>query len=974
MGASIRSGGITYVGVSDQIQSSFNLTHKQLNIFQRTFNSNDLNPVTGVLTCINHYFVTGEEITCSTDNPNNKIGIAATVISGVTTDVLPNTVYIIKNSDSRIRFASTAENALKYNPIHLGITTIPANVTYTITSKKQNTKALVSIDNVIQAPISITSKTTTLNGNINDSTSELIMVDTTQFRNGDIISIDNEIMKISSIEMGGSATTAVSRGFLGTTKSSHSNGATIRKLYGNYNIVGNKIHFVSAPCGVTTDASGYDSRSTFSGRVFLRSGIEDEANQTYDTNYVFDDISDQFINVATEYTLKSNLSDITNIADNGAIVLIKENAQTPSRVGVASTEADYELEETISTTKILFTGSKSQHPYDINASTIPVGGRIVSYGSTGGIGYQPLVAAGATAIILAGSISTISIGGTGSGYRTDANVRVLNDSGETDIIGIVSTSNGHVVGLLTITNPGSGYTTPPQIIIDNPIGYYDIPLKYSSISTVGVGTSATVDLYVDPSGKIKTFEINKNGYGYQPGEILTVGIPTNSSMAFSEFRIDVQEVQTDSFSSWTFGELELLDPFDRYFNGRRKSFQLRKDGVAKSIRAKSSSNIDPQATLLIFINNVLQVPGESYTFTGGSIVTFNEAPIGKDDTIPGSGSTSRVLFYRGTKDIDVIDVDILEEIEPGDYVQVSDDTLALTEDKRTVTEIESTDSLLTNPYPGPGLSLDLTYKRPVEVCKSTMDKFIDGKEANKDRIWYEPVINPTTNIIQSVGIGTTAEIYVESVKTFFDNKKENFTGMKPLTIEVIDQESIKVEKLIAASYQGDFGTIVGIATTTVSPGYETITFDLTIPQDSFLRQIAITNPIVTAPQIQENYYFVITNSNIGNGTKSLRQDGSTISIGTSYVDNVYRAVSVGLGTTSSIIKVTVRVEDYNGLDSQITNPPFPNYFGNYSWGRIYTIKRRNPKDFDFYPTGITGIQTSAIIRRFYPLKYRNYVT
>ena len=36
------------------------------------------------------------------------------------------------------------------------------------------------------------------------------------------------------------------------------------------------------------------------------------------------------------------------------------------------------------------------------------------------------------------------------------------------------------------------------------------------------------------------------------------------------------------------------------------------------------SLIDVQATLLIFINDVLQVPGEAYLFPGGSTIRFTE--------------------------------------------------------------------------------------------------------------------------------------------------------------------------------------------------------------------------------------------------------------------------------------------------------------------------------------------------------------
>jgi hypothetical protein len=1002
MGAAIRSGGIQYVGISDQIKQTFQLTHKGYNIFQREFTSSGVDTSTGIITSINHFFVSGEELVCS---GSDQIEIEPTVILGISTNKLPNTVYAIKVSNSGLKLASTAENALKYNPEYLQISSIPVGVAYTLTSKKQNTKSLISIDNVIQSPITKTSFTTTLNGSINGSVSELVLSDVTNFKSGDIIKIDDEIIRIISIKIGNSSTSSVARGALGTTKQSHLSGATVTKLSGNYNIVGNNINFSAAPIGIGTEEFGISDKSTFSGRVFLRSGEEEGTNETYNKNYVFDDISDQFINISNDYTLKVDGSDVDGVSDNGALVLIKQNAQTPRRLGNVNINGDYYLEESLPETKLNFTGDISQHPNDISASSIPIGGKIISCASTEGSGYQPLVSAGGTAFIVSGSISSVSIGNSGSGYRSGpVNVGIVTTTGEITIIGSVSVLDGHIQSPVSITNPGSGFTTPPQIIIDRPIGYYNIPLVYSSISSVGIGTSATVDLYVDQEGNIKNFEISNTGYGYQVGEILTVGIPTDSTVPFSEFRLTIQEVDYDEFSSWTFGELELFDPIDNYFNGVRKKFRLRKNGIIKSVIPRRGSNIDPAATLLVFINNILQVPGESYTFNGGSAITFVDAP--------SDGDTSRIIFYRGTKDIDIEDIDILEEIEPGDYVQVSDDELALTEDDRLVTEIQSVDSILTNPYPGPGLSLDTTYQRPVEVCKSREDKFINGISVTKDRIWYEPIINPISNIIQSVGIGTTAEIYVESVKTFFDNKKENYSGKKLLTLQLIDQELTNVETFIGFDYKGDFGEIAGISTDIVSPGYNTLTFDLIIPYDSYLRDSTINTSSITQSQIQENYYFVVTNSNVGYGITSLRDDGSIVSTGSSFIDNVYRVISKedvtfnitttitvnteeeyssptvidstgtliidddGIVTISGydVVKVTVRVDDFNNIDQDLLNPPNSNYFGNYSWGRIYTRKRKYPKSFDWYPNGLVGIETSPILRRLNPLRYYDYTS
>ena len=44
--------------------------------------------------------------------------------------------------------------------------------------------------------------------------------------------------------------------------------------------------------------------------------------------------------------------------------------------------------------------------------------------------------------------------------------------------------------------------------------------------------------------------------------------------------------------------------------------------------------------MIVTINDILQVPEESYFFTGGSNFSFEEAPK--------AGDTFKLIFYRGT--------------------------------------------------------------------------------------------------------------------------------------------------------------------------------------------------------------------------------------------------------------------------------------------------------------------------------------
>ena len=51
-------------------------------------------------------------------------------------------------------------------------------------------------------------------------------------------------------------------------------------------------------------------------------------------------------------------------------------------------DQDYSLSEKSGISSITFTGAATSVAYDPNNATIPVGGYIVSVGSTGGLGYQ----------------------------------------------------------------------------------------------------------------------------------------------------------------------------------------------------------------------------------------------------------------------------------------------------------------------------------------------------------------------------------------------------------------------------------------------------------------------------------------------------------------------------------------------------------------------------------------------------------
>ncbi len=989
----------------------------------------------------------------------SSIGIAQTYITGVgNTNKLSGELYAYKFDDKFIGFCTSPIDALSSPPKLINLTSVGIGNNHYITATNQNSKAIILIDNVIQAPIVSTAVTAILQSDLELAETTLYFSGITSFFSGDIIKVGDEIMKISSVGVGSTNFIEVQRPLLGSFLTLHDEGELITKLKGNYNIVGNTLYFTDAPYGPIIDSVNGDIniRSTFQGRVFLRSGVPDTNNSAYQENYVFDDISSEFDVVTKSFELKSLEESISGFSTSNSIILVNNIFQNP--------ENDYNLLESSGTTRLNFTGTATSALYDPNNASVPRGGIIVSVGSSNGFGYQPLVSAGGTAIVsIAGTIASISIGNSGSGYRPGVQplVRVgvqtlSSGTPRIEYIGTASVSNGRVVGV-SITNPGLGYTSsnPPLVIFDSPLSYENLSLIHTPSSS-GIGSQAKIDIVVGQGSSVIDFTIKNYGYSYNVGDTLTVetgglsGIPTDTTKPFQPFVVSVERTFTDNFSGWSMGELQKLDDVDSLFNGTRKTFPISDNGNRFAIISKKGSSIDLNAVLLIFINDVLQKPGDAYNFTGGSTIEFTEAPK--------EGDKCRIMFYKGTPNVDVVDVDILGSIKTGDTLKITSDILSLNQNERLVRDIILPDTVETSPYNSVGITSNLELLRPVIWCKQKNDSVVDGVPVNKNRIEYEPNIFPSSVLIENVGTSST-QIFVDSVKTSFDSDLENTTEAIINKIEIIDNTnvssaiataivsaagtissisilsggvgyttnpsvsiqspigigttgisvlrssissnsvnsinvvspgfgytqtnppivlvespSVKREYITGVNYRGDFGIITGIKTANVGFASTALIFDLYIPQESYLRDSSINNPSITASQLQENYYFVVSNSKVGNGVTSLRKDRSIIGIGTTGIDNVYQIISVSSATTSvygigntTVTQVTVSISSYGGL----TGLGFSNYYGDYSWGLIEIPSIRNSFTVNT-AYGVVGLNSTPVVRRYNSLRISNY--
>ncbi|MEC8551392.1 MAG: hypothetical protein VXY93_12930, partial [Pseudomonadota bacterium] len=291
---------------------------------------------------------------------------------------------------------------------------------------------------------------------------------------------------------------------------------------------------------------------------------------------------------------------------------------------------------------------------------LPRGGIINEFDVGIGSGYQfPRKAIFSAVVSNSGTIQSVGIVTGGAGYLSNPLVSISSTIG----VGAAFTAfvSAGVVTSITINNVGAGYTNTGIstglnfITVDPPSPYKNIPL------TGGSGSGASIDVVVGTGGSIISFDMANRGIGYEIGDNLQLStIPFQVGIGTSVFNITVKNKYQDKFAGWCFGQLLELDDFSFQFNGFRKTFLITRTTTSKeyySIVAQKGSGIILQNNLLIFINDILQIPGKDYTFSGGTRISFREAPK--------RGSKFKMYFYAGsTSDFDEIDVD--ETIKPGD--------------------------------------------------------------------------------------------------------------------------------------------------------------------------------------------------------------------------------------------------------------------------------------------------------------------
>ena len=528
----IQSASGNYSGTERDIKRDFNILTRQNPIFEKEFNSAEssiVNLTDNTIIIPNHFFVSGEQLEYSYGRLDSPIGIVTATITGFgSTDKLPTKVFAVKDGDLKIKLAASAENALKENPTVLDLNALGVGTQHSFISTEGRGKMLITVDNVIQSPLVQTGIAYTLTNPVVRADNSIDVSGITSIFVGDILNIGQEYLLVEQVGVAGANRIVVQRGWMDTTIGLHDGNSTVTKFTGSYNVRGNTLSFVEAPKGLSPistttgdpdnrDWTGISTHATFSGRAFTRSGVTGTAVTAYNGNYIFDNISEQFNGISTQFALKYQGNNLTSISDQNALILNNAIAQQPARFGgVRPIIGDYELSQVGAATTIGYTGIAVSQAYDPNNSSIPIGGVIVSVSSTEGFAYQPLVSAGATAIVSGlGTVSSVSIGNSGSGYRTGilttggvsghkVNVSVSQASlgiATAVAIGTALQSDGYITGIAITASSGTGYTAyvsnykNPQTSLLAPVIATPVVTGFSTISianTTGIKFSSDV--------------------------------------------------------------------------------------------------------------------------------------------------------------------------------------------------------------------------------------------------------------------------------------------------------------------------------------------------------------------------------------------------------------------------------------------------------------------------------------------------
>ena len=585
---------------------------------------------------------------------------------------------------------------------------------------------------------------------------------------------------------------------------------------------------------------------------------------------------------------------------------------------------------------------------------VPNAGKLVRVAITTGYGYQPLVGASATvSVSAAGTISNIYLTGAGSGYRIAPVISIASTIGSGATI-TASIGSGGTITSFSIVNAGTGYTTVAKPIINIPI-----PPNYSNLGVAytggfsGSGEGAKVSVIVSNGSSITGFNLDDPGYGYKVGEVLkVVGITTNPSVGagFSEFRMTVLETFTDKFGGFYPGQFVRINSLAPFFTGKKRKFLLTVTNLGItdifSVRTVPGSDLNKNNNFFIFINDILQKPGESYNIIGSQII-FSEAPK--------ANSKCLILYYRGS-DLDVELADPPRTIKEGDSIQIGENISDLYDREqfeRVVKKIVSEDLFDTFPYDSLGINTDSKKARPLRWTKQTRDRIINGVLYSKGRLDLKSRNTPTTRIIKSIE-KTDTTIYVNNAFPLF--MEDIGRGLEEELRDIIVLDNKTVGFVTGTASVSAASTISSITIIDPGSGYQVANPSVTISSAFITRKDSIydwkgTSGITTNYEIKSITYGNIfvgvgtssllvesvdgiswSNSNIGYGNtisfNSVAFAGTNTYVAVGQTGKIIKATGIGTGLSSWVeCKLTNRISEAN--DNQLPEDIVSTYDGEF---------------------------------------------
>jgi hypothetical protein len=259
------------------------------------------------------------------------------------------------------------------------------------------------------------------------------------------------------------------------------------------------------------------------------------------------------------------------------------------------------------------------------------------------------------------------------------------------------------------------------------------------------------------------------------------------------------------------------------------------------------------------------------------------------------------------------------------------------------------------------------------------------------------IFSLTTNTNSVIGVGSTSEYVVSSQETNSGIITATISSAGTVSsLNIVDggfgfdaSQNISVlissptafyENLDSVAVSGDYGKIVGVGTSAIGIGTDTpmIIFDIQTDVGLNTNKIGSSSGLTPIQRsgISTGDYFVAYNTTVGKGVTSIYISSgiTTVGIGSTFIDNIYRADHIINNGVSGVVTVFSNVISVVGVASTAVNPDNIGFdttgkVGNYSWGKMSSFNTRLlPKTFIINNNGFTGVQTSPLIIRRTSLK------